>query len=179
MTNLTGHELRALHAFADAYVLAAKARGLDVEELAGIRDKLVTMIAERAGVAERGELVFRLEIQHDVAPTLNRYAQLEPWRKKKLTETLDWTIRAAMAHWPRAKLDKPRRRIVRFVRFSSRRIDEVAIDILGGKMPLDRLVHAGILAGDAKKHIERVPEWQPAEPLKGKCLIEVFEEAAR
>lgn len=142
---------------------------------AELRERLRTMIAERAGQPEWGRRVFVMEIPLEFAPTLNRYGSMAPWIRKKLYNALDIRIIAARPKWPGCILKAPRRRGVIVTRHSSRRPDELGVDVIGGKVPIDRLVHAMVLAGDSDKHLLRDAVWTPAQPDEGKLVIEVFE----
>lgn len=156
--------------------------------------KIRREIARRSGEVEFGEKVFELvlplnekgivttgknagkEVKRSLAPTLNEYGQMEPWQRKKLAEDLDKHIKAALASWPKALLlHQPRRRGVRVTRASQRTPDEISVDVIGGKMPIDRLVQASILAGDQRQHLEREPVWKLAKAGRGSFTVEVFE----
>ena len=58
---------------------------------------------------------------------------------------------------------------------SSRRIDDVSVDVVGGKIPVDRLVQAEILVGDSAKWLEREAAWEPCEPGEGRVIVEVYD----
>lgn len=68
-----------------------------------------------------------------------------------------------------------RKRIVFVTRESSKRPDELALDTIGGKAPLDRLVQAGVLRGDTSEWLARYCDWKPAAPGEGKVTIDVYE----
>lgn len=111
-----------------------------------------------------------------LAPRLNEYASMQVFARAELYETLDFMILEATKAWPAAALvDHPRPRAVRVTRFSSRKPDEISVDSIGGKIPLDRLVQAGVLMGDNSKQLQREAIWFPALPTAGEMLIEVFE----
>lgn len=69
-----------------------------------------------------------------------------------------------------------RRRVVVVTRESSVRPDELSIDAhLGGKIPLDRIVQAGVLRGDSHKWLVRYGTWKEAPPGEGRVVIDVYE----
>lgn len=135
-----------------------------------------------------------------LAPSLNEYAGMAPWMLKIARAELDNRIRERCGHHPAydcgsvrsvhivkvkhgkrttkvEKLDVSggRQRIIEIVRHSSREVDELAVDILGGKLVVDRLIWAGVIAGDQRKHIVRVPRWVRAKPEEGKLEVRVYE----
>jgi len=145
---------------------------------------------------------FRLELPLDLAPTMNEYARARPWDHARVQDAVDAAVLAARARWSgwhagfteraETKRRKPtpknpatsrifirrtggRRRLVRVARESSREPDELTCDVLGGKVPIDRLVQAGVLVGDSRKWIEREGVWRPANPKQGRVIFEVFD----
>lgn len=68
-----------------------------------------------------------------------------------------------------------RRRAVVITRESSVRPDEIAVDAIGGKIPLDRLVHAGVLRGDSPQWLVRYCDWKSVAPGEGRVVIDVYE----
>lgn len=77
---------------------------------------------------------------------------------------------------PLAHREGGRRRVVVVTRVSSVRPDELSLDAhLGGKIPLDRLVQAGVLRGDSDKWLARYGIWQQAVPGEGYVLVDVYE----
>ena len=135
-----------------------------------------------------------------LAPSLNEYAGMEPWTLTLAREHVDRLIRERCGHF-RAydcgsnrvvtrKIIKRggrkteqdflsvtggRQRIIEVVRHSSREVDEVAVDILGGKLVVDRLTWAGVIAGDQRKQLVRIPRWVRAKPDEGKLVVRVYE----
>jgi hypothetical protein len=135
-----------------------------------------------------------------LAPSLNEYAGMQAWALKATRAELDKRIRERCGYHPAwdcgstrvvtiqpvkhgkrtTKVEKlatkgGRRRIIEVVRHSSRPVDEFAVDILGGKLIVDRLIWAGVIAGDQAKHIVRVPRWVRAKPGEGKLVVRVHE----
>lgn len=152
------------------------------------------MVAERASEREWGAKVYELRIPlsiprvlvkgkragktvHDpLAPTLNVYGSMKVFHRAALYKALDLRILAELTKWPRALLrGEERARAVRVTRFSSAPTDESSVDVIGGKVPVDRLVQRGILAGDTGALLEREGQWQVAPPGEGSLLVEVFE----
>jgi hypothetical protein len=71
-----------------------------------------------------------------------------------------------------------RRRKIRIARYSSQEPDEsviVSADVIGGKIPIDCLVRAGVIRDDDRIWLQREAYWRPAPPRKGYVLLEVFE----
>ncbi len=66
-------------------------------------------------------------------------------------------------------------RIVEFTRHSTKEVDEPAIDILGGKLLIDRLVWAGVIRGDSGADILRRGRWVYAAPKQGFVKVSVYE----
>ncbi len=140
---------------------------------------------------------FFLELPLDLAPTLNEYARAKPRAHAVVQNAVDAAILAARPRWPgwsagfttRGVLRRNRQgvkvprvervggrvRLVVVTRASSREPDELSVDVLGGKVPIDRMVHAGILVGDSRKWIERKGIWEAAPKLAGRVRIEVFD----
>lgn len=161
MIELTKAELRALYTI--------------LPEGYALKDKLRTMLAERAGELEWGECVFRVTFSLEESPTLNRYGSMKPWMQAKLRKVVDLRLMAEFMAWPKCRLAVPCKRGVAVTRHSSAAPDEIGIDVIGGKIAVDRLVQAGILGGDTAKHVERRAAWKPAPPGKGSLVVEVFE----
>lgn len=182
MTHLTRQELRQLYVRLDAR--------RDAESLA-LREKLRALIAERADERVWGAKVFAITLplstprlivkgkhageyaKDSLAPTLNVYGSMKVWQRAALYKALDLRILAELHRWPLAR-PAPDPRAVRVTRRSSAKVDELSVDALGGKVPVDRLVRAGILRGDRIADLEREAVWQAAPPGKGSLLVEVF-----
>lgn len=139
-----------------------------------MRPKLAAFLA-RLEVA--GALVFEMEVPLTVAPSMNIYSNMETWQKDKLRKALDWHVAAAVSKWRGCILPKgsKRRRMVIVTRRSSARIDENSVDVMGGKVPIDRMVLANVLAGDDAKLLLRRSGWEKAPPGKGSVLVRVYE----
>lgn len=116
--------------------------------------------------------LFVLRLPLELSPTLNAYAGLKGWRRAKLRKAVDWRILAIQRGG--IAPDGARRRVV-VTRHSSREPDELSCDVLGAKIALDRLVIAGILAGDSRKHLDREAHWVYAKPGAGELVVEVYE----
>lgn len=125
------------------------------------------------------------------APTLNEYNGLTPWQKENLRDAIDHVIAQAKGRWPwtmgvirreviEKKKRKPvieggRRRVVVVTRFSAAPMDELSTDACGGKIPIDRLVHADVLRGDTPEWVGRVAYWKQVAPTEGRVVIDVHE----
>jgi hypothetical protein len=185
VTRFSRRDLRLL------YTLLGGSRDPEVPRL---QDLLRHMVAERAGEQEWGAKVFELrlplserrmktkgkrvgqEFVHKIAPTMNEYAGMEPFQRAALRKELDLRILAELAKWPHARLGGDvRRRGVRATRASTQILDELTVDVIGGKAPIDRLVQAGVLAGDTRELLARDAVWVVAPPGSGYFLVEVYE----
>ena len=145
---------------------------------------------------ERGPLVFRLELPLELAPTLNQYANMKSWQRAKIRTAVDGKVTASKSRWgswhmgvrrdvkakivdgkirKRTIVTGGRRRLVVLTRETSRRVDELGVDILGGKIPVDRLVQARVLHGDSAKWLAREAIHVPAYPKQGRVVVEVYE----
>lgn len=139
-----------------------------------------------------------------LAPRLNELVAMKPWELEKSRAEIDTWIQNALAAWPAwdcgsARSIEPkvvrkrkggtsvvdrlivtggRRRIVEVVRRSSGRLDEVTVDASGGKLVIDRMVWAGVLAGDSTDKVLRRARWEPAPPGQGTLEVHVYELAA-
>ncbi len=118
--------------------------------------------------------LFVLVLPLPLAPTLNTYAGMKGWARGKMRKQVDdYVLRLP---WGNAQAEGERRLVV-VTRHSSREPDEVSCDVIGGKIALDRLVIAGILAGDSRKWIDREAHWVQCKPGFGKLVVEVYEAA--
>jgi hypothetical protein len=186
-TALSREELRHLHEIA-----VDRAQISEPKLFQAIADKLARMIAEASSVRQRGEKVFEWRIPLSIeryatkgknagklltfvlSPSLNVYSQMEAWQRKRLSSELDVRILAERHKWP----DWPHRgrpRAVRVTRYSSAKPDEIAADSIGAKMPVDRLVIAGVLRGDRAEDLEREAHWEKAPPGHGSLLLEIYD----
>lgn len=143
--------------------------------------------AERRAARKRGEKP-TTEIAA-WAPTLNEYNGLKPWQKEQLRRSVDAAIEAELRHHPSAlagfveTVDPKkgrhraggRKRLVRVTRYSSRPVDELSADICGGKVPIDRLVRAGVLTADSPEALYREARYVPCPSGKGQVVVEVFD----
>lgn len=145
-------------------------------EIDAIRSKIRLMIVERSQKHTWSTLAFTISFELKNAPTLNVYNGMKPWMKANLRKKVDKRLSEEMLAWPMAKLGASlRKRGVRVTRHSSSPVDETTVDVLGGKIAVDRLVHANILAGDSARWLEREALWKHAAPGSGRVTVEVFE----
>lgn len=148
----------------------------EVVEIDRVRERIAAMIREYAPELERGELVFSWRVPREQALTMNAYSYKKGWAKKKMRGALDAKIRELLPDWPKASLHGAmRRRWVRVTRFSTQRVDDLSIDVLGGKMPVDALVRMGILCDDNEAGAHREPRWEKTQKGNTHVLVEVFE----
>jgi hypothetical protein len=161
-------------------------------ELIDLRQRVAQLYAARG--RERGDKIFewRLPLFHErvltrgknkgkvrkqkMAPTMNELVAMNIWERSAVRERLDDVLKDVIEAWPEAGIqDSPRARAVRVTRFSHAQPDELGVDAIGGKVPIDRMVLAGILAGDTRKVLDREALWLYAPKNEGSLLIEVFE----
>jgi len=145
---------------------------------------------------ERGAIVFRVELPLELAPSMNVYSSMKGWQRGKTRTAVDWKIleaKQAWGSWPmnvtrkiehvikkgiarkRTRVTGGRRRLVVLTRESSREPDELSVDVLGGKIVLDRLVQACVLRDDRRTWCAREAHWAPAKPKQGRVVVEVYE----
>jgi hypothetical protein len=177
MTRLNKQDLRAIWQ-ALSRLLPPGQLPKSAEELlvvSGLMTQVGIMITEYAPVMERGELVFSWRVPREHALTLNAYAYKKGWMKKKLRVELDRQIKELLPTFPLANLHGARlRRWVRATRFSTQRVDDLSLDVLGGKMPVDALVRCGVLADDNDAFAHREPIWEKTKRGNTHLLLEVF-----
>lgn len=191
MTELNQRDLHWLVEILDHWIEVDAMPPHRVEQSTELREKLTAMVAERAGQLVPGRLVFQMTlplthtgvgakgkvVTHHVAPTLNIYGSMRPWAQAKLRKEIDTRILAEFARWPDCRLGGERRvRAVKVVRHSTQQPDEPgSVDSIGGKVPVDALVRAGVLCSDAAALLQREAAWVKAAPKQGFLTVEVFE----
>lgn len=115
-------------------------------------------------------------VTRPIAPRLNEYGSMPTWQRAALYKDLDLRIMAELARWPASLLrGNLRPRAVVVTRYSSVQPDEITVDVIGGKVPIDRMVHAGILRGDNVADLQREARWKQSPPGEGALVIEVFD----
>jgi hypothetical protein len=167
VTTLTAGELRRCYDALDV------AEGLLPGDSQALLHKLERMIAEASAVRIWGAVVFEWRLPLALAPTMNRYGSMKTWQRAKLYKALDVLIMAELHKWPQWR-HEGRARAVRVTRYSSSELDEATVDCAGGKVPVDRLVRAGILRGDAPNDLAREARWNKWKPGQGCVFLEVF-----
>lgn len=147
---------------------------VEVHRLMGLVAELIKAEQDKP---ERGArvLVWRVPASH--ALTMNAYSYKRGWVKKRMRTELDTWLRELIAETPGACVLGNRRRWVRVTRFSPQRVDELSVDVLGGKMAIDALVRVGVLADDDDRHLIREPLWMKTKRGNTHVLVEVFEVA--
>lgn len=119
----------------------------------------------------------RFEFALKEAPLLNVYSRMHWGKRHALGDVLSWRVAIARCACPKWHFEHGnRRRLVRLTRYSSKRPDELAIDIIGGKAIMDQLVKAGVLRDDSHDWCERDARWEKAGPKMGRVVVEVFDE---
>ena len=154
-----------------------------------------------AGLDDAGALVFRVTLPLTICPTMNAYASWKPWQRARARREImvalngaAWTALPGEHQWrapwlgivrgpssrrgmlgPVVREGESRKRRVVVTRRSARQPDEVSCDTLGGKMPIDALVRAGILRDDSPRWLERVARWERATGAEQGVRVEVYE----
>lgn len=183
MTTYTKDDLRKIYNGLQR-TLPPGSKPLTVAEIAEVNallEKTRAMIATAATAVERGRRVLEWRIPREQAPTMNEWGYWDSWQKSRNRKELDDALRRLIAASPGADLlGEHRMRWVRVTRFTlqTKRVDDAAIDAIGGKMPVDALVRCRVLAGDTPNLLKR--EACVAKTTKGNThlLVEVFEVAA-
>lgn len=141
--------------------------------------KVHRLIESHREAPERGELVFDWRVPQEWAMTLNAYAGKPGWSKRKIRLAMDDAARKLLSFFPKAELHgAQRKRWARVTRFSARRPDELAVDIVGGKLAIDALSRVGVLCDDNDRWLIREARWEKAKPGDTHVLVEIFEVAA-
>lgn len=127
----------------------------------------------------------------NLAPTMNAYRSMQTFSKQNARKEVAKRIADERKRWPSSAWggrhekvkhgNKERlspvggeRRLVRVTRFSARRPDDLGVDVIGGKLPLDQVVIAGILGDDSDAWCAREGHWAPAKTGEGFLRIEVY-----
>ncbi len=149
---------------------------MEIVAIADVRELVACLIREYSPMMERGDLVFSWRVPREQALTMNAYAHKKGWMKKKMRAALDEAVIALLPNYPKALINGAKiRRWLRVTRFSTQRVDDLSIDILGGKMPVDALVRCGVLADDNDAMAFREPRWEKTQRGNTHVLVEVFE----
>lgn len=180
--NFNRADLRTIYAHL-ASLLPPGPRPLNAEQVAaigGLLDKTKTLIDTFKAAPERGALVLRWRIARELAPTMNEYAFMKTWQRARIRKELDKLLYELTEATPTAtKCGSAVRRWVQVTRFTTqpKKVDDAAVDAIGGKMPIDALVRVGLLAGDSPSHCVRHADVQATERGNTHVLVELFETA--
>ncbi len=166
--------------------------GTEAAKLTAANSKERKTLREQMGVKRLNKGQGPAKVVPLSAPTLNEYNGLDPWQKEALRKEYDAEIGRLKVAWPswscgvtervvavkgKAKTlrEGGRRRAVVLTRESSGQPDEEALDACGGKIPVDRLVHAGVLRGDTPKWLVRYARWTQVPPGQGRVVVDVYD----
>ncbi len=175
-TTFTKDELAFIHRVMSGLPLGIQKTPETLVKASEVDEKAKVMRAELAAMPERGELVLRWEVPKELALTLNAYAGSRGWKKHKDRKLLDTMLGVLLGVYPRAALHGAhKRRWCRVTRFSPTRVDELAVDILGGKLPCDALTRADVLHDDTDAFMVREPRWVKCKRGETRLLVEVFD----
>jgi hypothetical protein len=176
-TSLTKAELRTIRETL-APLLVPPARPLTAEQMVqvgAVLERVDHVIANTRPAPERGELVFEWRVPREWALTLNQYAHKKGWAKKKLRAEMDAAILALLPAFPKAPTHGSQQpRWLRATRFSTKVVDDVSVDVLGGKMATDALVRCGVLADDDSTHLIREARSEKTKPGNTHLLMQVY-----
>jgi hypothetical protein len=180
----TKDELRKLFGFCSS-LMPPGPRPLTAEQLVdldAILAKTGDLIRSNAGLLARGAKVLEWRLHGKDAPTQNEIRGLaysNPFALKGKEQRLDTILAAVIAATPGAVVHgNTTRRWVRVTRFSPQQVDDpTAVDSIGGKMPVDALVRAGVLIDDSETFCRREGGSAKTKPKNVNVLVEVFEMA--
>lgn len=150
----------------------------ELVEIERVRSLVAQLLKEEQERPERGArvLVWRIPASH--ALTMNAYSYKRGWVKKQMRGELDqWITELIKDVQGAIAYGDNHRRWVRVTRFSPQRVDELSVDVLGGKMAIDALVRVGVLVDDDDAHLVREPLWMKTKRGNTHVLVEVFEVA--
>lgn len=178
-------ELRSIFGFL-ARLRPPGGRPLGPDEIVTLNELIATterLITTSLGRVERGALIFAWRIEPELAPTMNELAQWnrrQPWRHGKTKDALAPRIRELIEQHPTADLcGAQKQRWVRVTRFTpaAKLVDESAIDVIGGKMPIDMLRRAGVFVDDSPRWLIREARVEKCKRGETHVFVEVFEVA--
>ncbi len=175
----TKQDLRTIHASLTRLLPPAPSlprTAEEVVEIGRVRDLVAVAIRELAPNLERGALVLTWRVPRVLAPRMNELAFWKPFMRIKAKKAHDDALKELLAANPAAQLHGAElRRWLRVTRFSPKQPDEVSVDAIGGKMPVDALVRHGVLHDDDQRFTHREAIWQTTKPGNTHLLVEVFE----
>ncbi len=153
---------------------------MDYATLGALIGAYQEIVHTQAHAVERGAKILELRLNPEHAPTQNEMSAIFGRRlfvKKRISQELDRKLQAEIATTPSLRLAAGAMRWVRVTRFTPqvKLVDDAAVDAIGGKMPVDALVRAGILAGDTPKHVRREAHVLPTKRGNTHVLLELFE----
>lgn len=177
---LTKDDLRQLYADLTR-LLPPGGRPLTAEEVVAVnerREKIAKLYELVKDQPERGEKVFEWRVPRDLALTGNAYAGSRGWKKHKDRKLIAMTIQQLLPSFPKALLHgAEKRRWIRGTRFSTKLVDECALDLIGCKLVIDQLKHAGLIHDDSEKFLHREARQEKCKPGQTHLLVELFEMA--
>lgn len=125
-------------------------------------------------VAPVGALVARFVLPLDFCPSLNRFAELPSFARKRVKDQVA-TLMLVQQRFMRRLEPLPGRPFVRAIRFTSVEADR---DASWCKVPVDRLTgkHGGLgfIQDDRPSKLDLRTWWEPVPPKCGFVLLEVF-----
>lgn len=185
--SLTKRELAAIHGYLERYSMGQMARPLspaEIQDVNALLGRIATAYEEVRAVIEKGAKVLEWRVPREQAPRLNEYAFMKTWQRTRLRGELDKALALLVKPrmqsgdqlFPHAVLNMAKRkRWVRATRFSTKKVDDTSIDVLGGKMPIDALVRLEVLVDDTAEWCVREALSAPTKPGNTHLFVEVFE----
>ena len=122
-----------------------------------------------------GSTVLRVVMPLDLAPRMNELLSMQHWGRKDVkADSYGWVGRHVeeLGSIPSGRLH------VAVTRYSATEPDECGSDAIGGKLPIDALVHHGLIGGDSRGHITRSDHWAYARRGHGSFVVEVQDRPA-
>jgi hypothetical protein len=177
--SLTKLELQSIRAYLERYSLGQFGKPLlpsELSEVAGLARRVETAVETAKPSFEKGRLVLSWRLPKEWAPSLNSYAFMKGWQRTALRHALDSSLLHLLSVDGEAPLyGAQKKRWVRVTRFTSSSIDDLGVDVLGGKMPIDALVRGQVLVDDNQQWCVREGLCVKTRRGNTHVLVEVFE----
>ncbi len=172
------NDLRKIHAHLSS-LLPPGAKPLTAEQILEVGTLLAKTKEEieTAPAIERGVKIFQWRIPSEHAPTMNTWGYWKTWQRARCRKELESSLAAIIAATPGAIVHGLQTmRWVRVTRFTpqTKNVDDSAVDLIGGKMPVDTLKRLGVIVGDSPKHLRREARCEKTKMGNTHVLVEVF-----
>lgn len=150
------------------------------EEVTALLEKTAAEIRTGITSIERGAKVFEWRVPSELAPTMNTWGYWKTWQRARCRKDLEAALAAIIVATPAAIVHGLSTvRWVRVTRFTPqvKNVDDAAVDLIGGKMPIDTLKRLGCIVGDSPKHLRREARCEKTKMGNTHVLVELFEVA--